>query len=395
MTEFFLRHEWLLPVIPFVMAFLTVSLIHPQMVRVAILKNIVDKPDSRKLQRQPVPVLGGMSVFFGIMVGLGCVSPFYDSLQMSLILAAMTLMLYVGTMDDILELSPLLRFLVEILGVFFLVCVGEYCIDDFHGLWGIGAISCWWGCATLTIFAAVGIINAINLIDGVNGLSSGFGIMACTAFGLFFLRAGDVGMALLAAGCIGALIPFFLHNVFGKTSRMFIGDGGTLLLGMALSVFVIHVLDGKSACASFGARGLGLIPFTLAVLAVPVFDTLRVMLARIGRHVSPFHPDKTHLHHLFIDLGFSHIGTTVCILSLNAAVILCLWALYAAGVGVDGQFYAVVALSFIVTFGLYYFVRWCEQRNNGFYRFLLWLGKASQFERRGLFLWLQRFLDSM
>lgn len=394
MKEFFSTHEWLLPVIPFVMAFLTVCWVHPQIVRVAILKNIVDNPDCRKLQREPVPVLGGMAVFFGIIVGLGCVSPFYDSLQVSLLLAAMTLMLYVGTMDDILDLSPRLRFVIEILGVFFLVCVGDYSIDDFHGLWGLGAIP-WWGGAALTVFAAVGIINAINLIDGVNGLSSGFGVMACTAFGLFFLRAGDVGMALLAAGCIGALIPFFLHNVFGKTSRMFIGDGGTLLLGMALSIFVIHVLDGKSACSGFGERGLGLIPFTLAVLCVPVFDTLRVMSSRIRRHVSPFHPDKTHLHHLFIDLGFSHIGTTFCILSLNAAVILCLWLAYVAGVGIDGQFYVVVALSFAITFGFYYFVRWSERRNNGFYRFMLWLGKVSQFERRGFFLWLQRFLDKM
>lgn len=395
MKEIILAHGWLLPVIPFVVAFLAVSWIHPRMVELAIRKNIVDKPDYRKLQRDPVPVLGGMAVFFGIIIGLGFVSPFYDSSQMSLILAVMTLMLYIGTMDDILDLSPRLRFIVEVLGVFFLVCVGDYAIDDFHGLWGIGAISCWWGTAALTIFAAVGIINAINLIDGVNGLSSGFGVMACTAFGLFFLHAGNVAMALLAAGCAGALIPFFFHNVFGKKSRMFIGDGGTLLMGMVMSVFVIHVLDDKSACAPCGDHGLGLIPFTLAVLAVPVFDTLRVMSARVKRRVSPFHPDKTHLHHLFIDLGFSHIGTTFCILSLNTCVILCLWALYALGFSVDVQLYGVVALSFLVTFGLYYFVRWCERRNNGFYRFMLRLGKVSQFERRGLFLGIQHFMDRM
>ncbi len=395
MREIISAHEWLLPVIPFVMAFLAVCWAHPQIVRVANVKDIVDKPDYRKLQSDPVPVLGGMAVFFGIMVGLGFVSPFVDSSQIALILAAMTLMLYIGTTDDILDLSPRLRFVVEVLGVFFLVCVGDCCIDDFHGLWGIGRIPCWWGGAALTVFAAVGIINAINLIDGVNGLSSGFGVMACTVFGLFFFRAGDLSMVLLAAGCIGALIPFFFHNVFGKKSRMFIGDGGTLLMGMAMSVFVIHVLDSKSMCAPFGDRGLGLIPFTLAVLAVPVFDTLRVMSARVKRRVSPFHPDKTHLHHLFIDLGFSHIGTTFCILSLNACVILCLWLLYALGFSVDVQLYGVVAMSSLVTFGLYYFVRWCAQRGNGFYRFLLRLGKVSQFERRGVFLAIQHFMDRM
>lgn len=393
MSDIFLTYEWLLPSIPFVVAFLSVCWIHPRLVRLAYLKGIVDNPDHRKLQRSPVPVLGGCAVFFGISLGMGIVSPFFDSSQLTMIIAAMTLMLYIGTMDDILSLSPGFRFVVEILCVVLLVVVGGYTIDDFHGLWGIGSISCWWGSLLLTVFAAVGIINAINLIDGVNGLSSGYCVMACLIFGSSFFIAGDLVMVLLAAVCVGALIPFFLHNVFGKSSRMFIGDGGTLVMGLVMSVFVIHTLDSKSLCTVFADHGFGLIPFTLAVLSVPVFDTLRVMSARVRRHVSPFHPDKTHLHHLFIDLGFSHIGTTSCILSLNVSVVLCLWALYAAGVSVAGQLYAVVALGALVTFGLYYLVRWSERRNSRFYRLLLRFGRATQFERRGFFLWLQHTLD--
>lgn len=393
MSDIFLTYEWLLPSIPFVVAFLSVCWIHPRLVKLAYLKGIVDNPDHRKLQRSPVPVLGGCAVFFGISLGMGIVSPFFDSSQLTMIIAAMTLMLYIGTMDDILSLSPAFRFVAEILCVVLLVVVGGYTIDDFHGLWGVGAISCWWGSLLLTVFAAVGIINAINLIDGVNGLSSGYCVIACLIFGSLFFLAGDLVMVLLAAVCMGALIPFFLHNVFGKSSRMFIGDGGTLVMGLVMSVFVIHTLDGKSLCGVFADRGFGLIPFTLAVLAVPVFDTLRVMSARVRRHVSPFHPDKTHLHHLFIDLGFSHIGTTFSILSLNVSVVLCLWALYAAGVSIAVQLYAVVALGALVTFGLYYLVRWSERRNNRFYRLLLRFGRATQFERRGFFLWLQHTLD--
>ena len=393
MSDLFLTYEWLLPAIPFVVAFLSVCWIHPRLVRLAYLKGIVDNPDHRKLQRSPVPVLGGCAVFFGISLGMGIVSPFFDSSQLTMIIAAMTLMLYIGTMDDILSLSPAFRFVVEILCVVLLVVVGGYTIDDFHGLWGIGSISCWWGSLLLTVFAAVGIINAINLIDGVNGLSSGYCVMACLIFGSSFFIAGDLVMVLLAAVCVGALIPFFLHNVFGKSSRMFIGDGGTLVMGLVMSVFVIHTLDSKSLCTVFADHGFGLIPFTLAVLSVPVFDTLRVMSARLRRHVSPFHPDKTHLHHLFIDLGFSHIGTTFCILSLDVSVVLCLWALYAAGVSIAGQLYAVVALGVLVTFGLYYLVRWSERRHDRFYRLLLRFGRATQFERRGFFLWLQHTLD--
>lgn len=393
MNQIFLAHEWLLPLIPFVVAFLSVCWIHPRLVKLAYLKGIVDNPDQRKLQRRPVPVLGGVAVFFGLALGAGVVSPFYDSSQMVMILASMTVMLYIGTMDDILELSPGFRLFVEIFCVLLLILVGGLVINHFQGLWGVGALPYWWCSALLTVLSAVGIINAINLIDGVNGLSSGFCIMACAEFGGFFYCAGDITMVLLAAGCIGALIPFFFHNVFGKTSRMFIGDGGTLVMGLVMSIFVIHTLDSGSLCAVFAPEGFGLIPFALAVLAVPVFDTLRVMSVRVKNHVSPFHPDKTHLHHLFIDLGFSHIGTTLSILFLNALVVGTFWVLYAAGVSISGQFYAVVALSFLVTFGLYYLVRWNERRNTRFYRMLLRLGKASQFERKGLFLRFQFFLD--
>ena len=95
----------------------------------------------------------------------------------------------------------------------------------------------------LTVFATVGIINAINLVDGVNGLSSGYCIMACTIFGALFHLAGNEAMTILAVVSVGALIPFFLHNVFGKTSKMFIGDGGTLVMGTVMSVFVIAILN--------------------------------------------------------------------------------------------------------------------------------------------------------
>ena len=109
-------------------------------------------------------------------------------------------------------------------------------------------------------------------------------------------------MTILAVVSVGALIPFFLHNVFGKSSKMFIGDGGTLVMGTVMSVFVIAILQSGSRVAAFVDPNVGLVPFTLAVLSVPVFDTLRVMSTRMLKGSSPFRPDKTHLHHMFIDM---------------------------------------------------------------------------------------------
>lgn len=391
MSQILLAHEWLLPIISFVVAFLPVCWIHPRLVKVAYMKEIVDKPDQRKLQRRPIPVLGGVAVFFGIALVAGTFSPFYDSSQMVMILAAMTVMLYIGTLDDILTLSPGFRLFVEIVCVVLLIVVDGVMIDHFHGLWGIGAIP-WAVSVGLTVLAAVGIINAINLIDGVNGLSSGFCILACASFMVFFFNARDITMVLLAAGCIGALIPFFVHNVFGKTSRMFIGDGGTLVMGLVMSVFVIHTLDNSSLGAVFAPKRLGLIPFSLAVLSVPIFDTLRVMSARVKRHESPFHPDKTHLHHLFIGLGFSHIGTTLSILALNSLVIVGWWGLYRCGWSVDAQLYFVIAAGLLATSGIYFGVK-ALPRKGRVYRALRLLGYASHIERKPWFLRLRKVVD--
>ena len=379
-------------IIPFFIALLLVGWIHPRLVKIALLKNIVDNPDARKLQRTPVPVLGGVAVFFGVVIAIGCMSSVVDCSGLPVVIMAMMAMLYTGTMDDILSLSPGLRFVIEIVVVLLLIFVGGYCIDDFHGLWNIGRFSYW--CAVpLTVVAAVGIINAINLVDGVNGLSSGYCIMACLIFGTLFFVAGEAPMTILAAVSVGALIPFFLHNVFGKTSKMFIGDGGTLVMGVVMSVFVIVILQNGSRVAAYVNPNVGLVPFTLAVLSVPVFDTLRVMSTRILKGTSPFRPDKTHLHHMFIDLGCSHVATTLAILGVNMFVVLCWWALEASGFSIAVQLYAVIAVSLLVTSGLYHFMQWHICRDTRFMRAMRRLGYKTHISRTGIFFWLQQVMD--
>ena len=381
-------------IIPFFTALLLVGWIHPRLVKIALLKNIVDNPDARKLQRTPVPVLGGVAVFFGVVIAIGCMSSVVDCSGLPVVIMAMMAMLYTGTMDDILSLSPGLRFVIEIVVVLLLIFVGGYCIDDFHGLWNLGRFSYWYA-VPLTVVAAVGIINAINLVDGVNGLSSGYCIMACLIFGTLFFLAGEAPMTILAAVSVGALIPFFLHNVFGKTSKMFIGDGGTLVMGVVMSVFVIAILQNGSRVAAYVNPNVGLVPFTLAVLSVPVFDTLRVMSTRILKGTSPFRPDKTHLHHMFIDLGCSHVATTLAILGVNMFVVLCWWALEASGFSIVVQLYAVIAVSLLVTSGLYHFMQWHICRDTRFMRAMRRLGYKTHISRTGIFFWLQQVMDKV
>ena len=361
------------------------------MLRLAVSKNLVDNPDARKLQRIPVPVLGGVPVFLGILTGICCAHLFFDCSRLMPLVSAMTIILMVGIADDIVGLTPRIRFLIEILLILFICLTTGHQIDHFHHLWNIGLVPAALA-LPLTLIAGVGIINAINLIDGVDGLSSGFSIQAFICFAAINLLIGNQLLALLALLGIGALLPFFFHNVFGRTSKMFIGDGGTLVIGAIFATLVICLLSDDQLTFRLPER-LGLIPFTLAVMCIPVFDTLRVMTSRIVRHKSPFSADKTHLHHLFIDLGFSHIGTTLCILALNLSVILIWWLSYSLGASIDVQFYIVLLLSISVTFLFYGFMRRQIKHQTALYRAARRLAGAIHLRQRPLFIFLQRLAD--
>lgn len=366
--------------------------IFKKILRIALDKNIVDNPDTRKLQRVPVPVLGGIAVFFGIVVALTASRMMFNPTTLFSIVGSMVIMLYVGTMDDILSLSLFKRFVAEIGVVLLLIYGNGFCIDNFHGLWGIYGIPNWLA-VPLTVFSCVGIINAINLIDGVNGLSSGYCIFACSLFGVAFIWANDVETASLAVLSIGALLPFFCHNVFGMKSRMFIGDGGTLMMGTVMSVFVLGALDSNSPLALKVDPNFGLVPFCLAVLVIPVFDTLRVMTARIIHGTSPFHPDKTHLHHLMFDLHFSHIGTTVAEILANLCVVGAWFLSYKSGASIDVQLYIVMILGFLITFGFYQFARRQERNQTKIYHFLIKIGDLTYVDHKKWFASFTRYLD--
>lgn len=379
-------------IILFVVSLCATWWIFKKVLKIAKLKNIVDNPDARKLQRVPVPVMGGVAVFFGMVTAFATAGLLLDISNMFAMLCVMTIMLYVGTMDDILGLSPKVRFLAEIFVILLLMYCNKYSINNFHGLWGIYEISEWIA-VPLTVFACVGIINAINMIDGVNGLSSGYCIVTSIIFGSAFIFAGDFNRASLAILSVGALLPFFFHNVFGKKSKMFIGDGGTMLMGSIMSVFVINALKTDSALATATPDNFGLIPFTLAVLVIPVFDTLRVMTARIIRGKSPFNPDKTHLHHLLIDLHFSHIGTTMVEIFASLFVVAAWYLSYWLGASIDVQLYIVIFIGVLITFVFYKFARIQETKQSKIYHLLTKIGDKTHVGHTRWFEGLKHILD--
>ncbi len=380
--------------LPILLSFVGTLWMHPKILKIAILKNLVDNPDARKLQRNPVPVMGGIAVFFGIAIGLCSSQAMFNSANTFMLISAMLVMLYVGTIDDIIDLSPTIRFAIEIIVIAWLMYASSSSINCFWGLWGVSTIPQWVAYA-LTIFASVGIINAINLIDGVNGLSSGFCFMSSVLFAIFFYTTGDQVMTTLALSAAGAIIPFFLHNVFGQSTKMFIGDGGTLVIGTMMAMFVMNILDTNYGSTVLAAKGMGLIPFTLAVLSIPVFDTLRVMSTRILNKKSPFHPDKTHLHHMFIDLGYSHIGTTISILTLNFLIVAIWFLSYKLGASIDVQLYIVVTISILSTFVLYWFAKRQIEHEGKYLKIFKAIAKVLHIEKKGIWYTVQRIIDKL
>ena len=348
--------------------------------RYARAHDIVDNPAARKLQCVPVPVMGGEAVFAGMFAGVMLLRLLTDSYMPAYVITGMAVMMFVGLWDDVRELSVSLRFVIEILFMgLFIAATGVY-IDNFHGLWGVYELSPWVG-VPFSIFAGVGIINAVNLIDGVDGYSSGYVMFTCVIFGVAFWKVRSPEMFCFVLIVIVTLLPFFMYNVFGKKTKMFLGDGGSLMLGALMVVLVFYAMSSKQRFVVLADNGVGLGAFALAVTCIPVFDTIRVMTMRILRGKSPFSPDKTHLHHLFLEMGFSHLGTVLSILLLNTTVVLLWYVSYQLGASVDVQMYLVVLMGFAVTFGFYKIMKIQQTGRTTLWHFVRKVGACTCLEK--------------
>ena len=353
-------HSYLTLLVTSLASIIAVAWICPIFIRIAIKLNIVDNPDERKLQKRPVRVLGGIAVAFGIFVGLQAGAVFSHLAGQSplipdfSILSALIVMLYVGASDDLLELSPRLRFLIEMLLVVGMIYGSGTCIDHLHGLWGIDRFT-WWVAVPLTVFASVGILNAINMIDGVNGLSSSFGLLSCALFGIVFAMSGDYPVAIINFAMASSLIPFMVHNVMGLRSKMFIGDAGTMMMGILMSYDVIQFLSAAHSpyWQQLYGGDFGYVALVVAILALPVADALRVMTQRIARHQSPFSADQTHLHHILMEYSHSHTLTTFTEVLIAILIFFTWWLTYQLGGSIEVQLYVVVGMAMLLVWGLY------------------------------------------
>lgn len=344
---------WLPYVITLFLSLGIVCVVHPYLVGFALKKGIVDNPNARKLNKIPVPVLGGVGVFMGFAIALYVISLIMSIPLPNIYIVLLLLMVGVGFVDDLYDLKPSAKFAVQIVATLLLYFVCGLRIDNLRGIFGIYELPMMVS-LPLTLVACVGLINSLNLIDGIDGLSSGYSMVAASLFSIWTCKRGDCGNLLVACALVGALIPFFVYNVFGKRNKMFIGDAGSYLLGVIFSVMMLDVLDTTSYSADAEAA---LVPFVFAVFSFPILDTLRVMTMRICRGCSPFKADKTHLHHALVGKGLSHLMTTLVIVGLNLLVVVTWLVCYICMFSPTTQIGIVLAVALVCIVLPYFLLR--------------------------------------
>lgn len=295
----------------FIAAFLCTRIAIPVIIRVAQEKQLFDEPDGRKHHRSVIPTLGGLGIYGGIMLGLLLFVDPTAFPEFQYLLASMLLIFFLGMKDDILIISATKKFMGQLAAAGILIFFAKIRINDFHGMFGLHQLPEWMS-ILFSLLTMITIINSYNLIDGIDGLAGGLGILSSLTFGLYFLVCKEWSYALLCLSITGSLFGFIFYN-FPK-AQIFMGDTGSLILGLLLSIVVIKFI--KLGTLSGIAMPLPAAPaIGFSILMVPLFDTIRVFTFRILQGDSPFKADRMHIHHLLLDAGFSSKKiTAICIL---------------------------------------------------------------------------------
>lgn len=313
----------------FVIAFLITSYMVPRILLASLRKRLIDKPNKRKVHTVTSSRLGGVAFYPAIIVSIIAViaawsvvdrGVIYSTLPMQFVIAlvAVFVMYIVGLFDDVVGIRYRKKFVFQIFASLLVVASGLW-ISDLHGFLGIHKMP-WWIGMPLTMLFMVFVMNAVNLIDGIDGLCSGLSIVALGVMGAYFIMLDDVVQSMVCIATAGALLAFFRYNVRGfahRSLKIFMGDSGSLTIGTILGICAIRLIQHSDE--EWGATTPLLVAYS--VLIIPCFDVLRVMLHRLRIKKNMFLPDRSHIHHKFLALGFNPRQSLAVILSMAALFI--------------------------------------------------------------------------
>jgi len=337
----------------FIVSFAVTFLSIPSIVTVVRQKKLFDIPSRRKSHKQQTPTLGGVSIFAGFTIAAGSFINYNHVPSLQYILVACIVIFFIGLKDDLVGIAPIKKLMAQILAGLIIIIPGNLYFSSVHGFWGLYHIPLL-ASLLLTLFVIIVIINSLNLIDGIDGLATSLGILSSSFFGVWFFISGNIEYSLISAAVAGTLLAFFRYNVFGGETKIFMGDTGSLIVGLLMAVQVIMFNEKNIGFTSaFTIKSAPAISF--AVLIVPLYDTLRVFLIRMSRRRSPFTADKNHLHHCLLKLGFNHIQTTLLIVFANICFITL--ALVLQNIGIFWLMVIILSIATILSLIIEYLVR--------------------------------------
>jgi UDP-GlcNAc:undecaprenyl-phosphate/decaprenyl-phosphate GlcNAc-1-phosphate transferase len=308
-------------ILVFLTSFVVVLYSTPSLIKVAVLKRLIDSPtEDRKIHKRSVPTIGGIIIYAGTLFAYALWYNiddmiYYDKIlesvkEFKLIIATSLILFFVGVKDDIIGTAAVKKLFAHIIVALILVLMGDIRITGLHGIFGVSDIP-YWGSVFISIFTYVVVVNSFNLIDGVDGLAAGIGFLSSCAFGVWFIFAKEFPYAALSFSLAGALLGFLIFNFL--PAKIFMGDSGSLVIGMFICVLAIKMIEYPIKQLDYFWVHVSKPVFAISTLAYPLMDTLRVFIIRAVKGQSPFTADRNHIHHKLIDCEFSHIKTVMII----------------------------------------------------------------------------------
>jgi len=324
----------------FIISFVLVLITIPPILRIARAKHLFEPFEDRKIHKTTIPPMGGVAIFIGFTLSsiIATDGLSFDSLKY--IIASVIAMFFIGLKDDLLVISARKKLGVQIFASVILITLGNVRFTNLQGILGVHEIG-FFTSILISIFVMVAIINAYNLIDGIDGLASGITMVGATAFGIWFYLSGNTQFSIMSFALVGSLAGFFLYNVFGNKNKLFMGDTGSLIIGIVISTLVIKFNEFNIGYT--GPYAVNAAPaISFAIIIVPLIDTLRVMTIRISNGISPFTADNNHIHHQLLKLTPTHINITLLILITNIIIITISVFLSRMNINVNIQFILVL-----------------------------------------------------
>jgi UDP-N-acetylmuramyl pentapeptide phosphotransferase/UDP-N-acetylglucosamine-1-phosphate transferase len=306
-------------ILPILTSFLIVLLSTPSFITIAKLKHLFDDPsDDRKLHTEKIPLMGGMMIFAGTLFSFLLWLPTNEMGVIKYLVPSLLIMFFVGMKDDIIGTAPVKKLAAHLVVAFIMVLMADVRLTSLHGLFGVREIPEWAG-IMLSVFTYIVVINAFNLIDGVDGLAAGIGLIAASIFGLWFYYAGDITYAVLSFALAGGLLGFLRFNF--NPAKIFMGDSGSLTIGFLFAVLAIELVEYDAQNLPKIIDNISKPILAMSIIVYPLIDTIRVFTLRAIKGVSPFTADRNHIHHRLIDLGLNHKQTVLIIYIFNLLVI--------------------------------------------------------------------------